>query len=73
MTDHESANGGGCELPSDFEMPTAQEIELDLALGSASWQGLLGGREASAALGAADGHALRAAIPGRRLSRERRR
>jgi hypothetical protein len=30
----------GWDLPSNFEMPTAREIELDLALGSDSWQSL---------------------------------
>ena len=31
----------GWDLPSDFSMPTAREIEVDLALGSDSWQSLL--------------------------------
>lgn len=33
----------GWDLPPNFEMPTAREIELDLALGSDSWQSLLPG------------------------------
>jgi hypothetical protein len=28
-------------LSADFEMPTAREIEMELALGSESWQSLL--------------------------------
>ncbi len=34
----------------EFEMPTAREIELDLALGSDSWQSLLRGERPSTAL-----------------------
>ena len=37
------------DFPSNFEMPTAREIELDLALGSYSWQSLLTGDEPAAA------------------------
>ncbi len=72
MADHESGKAGGSEQPYDFEMPTAREIELDLALGSPGWQGLLAGREASAAQAAVSNHALRA-TPRRRLSGELRR
>jgi hypothetical protein len=31
----------GWDLPLRFDMPSAREIELDLALGSDSWQSLL--------------------------------
>jgi hypothetical protein len=48
MANRESDNTGGWDLPSNFEMPTAREIELDLALGSFSWQSLLTGDEATA-------------------------
>lgn len=71
MADQESGKAGGCEQPYDFEMPTAREIELDLALGSPGWQGLLASREASAAHVAVSNLALRAA-PQRQPSQERR-
>lgn len=31
----------GFELPADFQMPSAEEIEQDLELGKPGWQGLL--------------------------------
>jgi hypothetical protein len=51
MANQQSANKGDRNLPSDFEMPTAREIEIELALGSDSWQSLLPGH-ASAMPGA---------------------
>lgn len=72
MADQESSKAGGCEQPYEFEMPTAREIELDLALGSAGWQGLLAGREATAPQASDAPHAL-LATPQRQLSGERRR
>lgn len=36
----------GWNFPVDFDMPSAREIELDLALGSESWQSLLAPNQA---------------------------
>lgn len=71
MADQESGRAGGGEQPYDFEMPSARELELDLALGSPAWQGLLAGRKASPAQSGVSHHALSAA-PRRQLSKERR-
>ena len=49
MANQQSDYTGGWDLPSNFEMPSAREIELDLALGSDSWQSLLTGDDAAAA------------------------
>lgn len=58
MANQESDHTGGCDLPSNFEMPTAREIELDLALGSDSWQSLLAEHEASPMPSAGGRHAI---------------
>lgn len=49
MANQQSDYTGGWDLPPNFEMPSAREIELDLALGSDSWQSLLTGDDAAAA------------------------
>jgi hypothetical protein len=41
MANLESDTSSGWDLQSHLDMPSAREIELDLALGSDSWQSLL--------------------------------
>ena len=33
----------GWDVPADFQLPTARELELELALGAESWTALLAG------------------------------
>ena len=49
--------GGRC-MPSSLEMPTPREIEIDRALGSASWQSVPPGHEASTELEGGGRHAI---------------
>jgi 2-polyprenyl-6-methoxyphenol hydroxylase-like FAD-dependent oxidoreductase len=43
MAEQESDYISGSDVPASFVMPTAREIEIDLALGSESWQTLVAG------------------------------
>src|SRR5579864_8952183 len=58
MANQEWDDSSGWDLPSNFEMPTAREIELDLALGSDSWQSLLADEKTSAAQSTGGRHAI---------------
>jgi 2-polyprenyl-6-methoxyphenol hydroxylase-like FAD-dependent oxidoreductase len=58
MANHGWDYSGGWDLPPNFDMPTAREIELDLALASDSWQSLLAGKEAVALPKASGRHAI---------------
>lgn len=58
MTNPESDHTTGWELPPHFEMPTAREIELDLALASESWRSLLRVPKTPAVSGGAERHAI---------------
>src|SRR5579864_9040121 len=58
MANQEWDDSSGWDLPSNVEMPTAREIELDLALGSNSWQSLLADHKSSAFQPADGRHAI---------------